>query len=462
MTNQLPNVDISLHIPPQTWYQFRQAMQKMRCHNEEVIGFFFCQRHQLSKRKIRYVPKAWVVPSAECYERQSTSGLVLKQQFHLYLLKTYLCQGGLDVVHIHTHFGQAIPSFSNADDCYESEYARFLAANFPKKPRLISGVFDKSLQQSQFRLWNRKGRCWQQLKLHNDWFERVERRNTINESELMFARQKVFGQSFQKQLGELSVTLIGCGGIGAIFAEILGRLGVKNWTLIDPDRLEASNLNRMPAATQAMVDQQWYKVHYVKQLIKRIYAPGIACVKAIPTTITDKKVKQEIATTDLIVVATDNHISRQIAQELALEYMRPLISLGTHIEVKPNSPPRMYCRVTVPPLGGGWCLMCGNIINLQTAALELAPPEINRLTTQAGYLASIDNPAVYWLNNLCASTGVGVIHGLVSGFLNLDAGLDWIYDFPRLKWHKANTEYLTTPDCYFCSAHTSAMNEIAQ
>ena len=423
--------------------------------NEEVIGFFFCKRHQVSKHKIRYIPKAWVVPFPDCYERQSASGLVLTQQFHWYLLKSYLSEG-LDVVHIHTHAGDISPDFSYVDDRYESEYAKFISSNFRKKPHLISGVFDESLQQSKFRVWDRKGQNYQSIKFQNSWFEIPEGRdllnnaNLLNNTDLMFARQKIFGETCQKQLNELKVALVGCGGIGSIFAELLGRLGVKKWVLIDPDRLETVNLNRMPGATQEMVDQRWYKVDYVKYLLKRIYQTG-SCVKPIPASIENELAKQEIASSDLIVVATDNHLSRQIAQELALEYMRPLVCLGTHIDVKPDNTPRMYCRVTVPPLGGGWCLMCGNIINLQRAALESAPAEINQLAATAGYLEGINDPAVFWLNSICASTGVGVIHGMVSGFLNVDAGIDWIYEFPGSVWHKTNTDYLETPDCYFCS-----------
>jgi hypothetical protein len=267
----------------------------------------------------------------------------------------------------------------------------------------------------------------------------------------MFARQKIFGDPCQKQLHELKISLIGCGGIGAIFAESLGRLGVKNWVLIDSDRLETVNLNRMPGATQKMVEQQWYKVDYVKYLIKRIYHTG-SHVKAIPTSCDYEIAQTEIAGSDLIVVATDNHLSRKQAQELALTYMRPLLCLGTHIDINPSdNTPRMFCRVTVPPLGGGWCLMCGNIISLQKAAVESAPAQINQMVNRAGYLEGVNDPAVFWLNSICASTGVGVIHGMVSGFLNLDAGIDWIYEFPNSVWHQTDTKYLETPDCYFCS-----------
>jgi hypothetical protein len=281
-------------------------------------------------------------------------------------------------------------------------------------------------------------------------FELTQEANR-HETDLMFARQQAFGEGVQKQLGELTVALIGCGGIGAIFAELLGRLGVKKWILIDPDRLESVNLNRLPAATQEMADQKWYKVHYVKHLIKRIYATG-SSVKALPASITDESAKQEVAAADLIVVATDNHSSRQVAQELALAYMRPLVCLGTHIDMKPDHTPRLYCRVTVPPLGGGWCLMCGNIINLHRAALESAAPEINHLAARVGYLEGISAPAVFWLNSLCASTGVGVIHGMLSGFLDVDNGLDWVYEFSESNWLKANTDYLDSSGCYFCGS----------
>ena len=428
------------------WHQFYRPLLDARTSNEEVIGFLFCKRHQVSKQRVRYLPQTWVVPSPDCYERQSASGLVMKQQFHQYLLDTFLAEK-LDVVHIHTHAERGRPEFSGVDDRYESEYARFLSSHFPKKPRLISGVFDETLQHSQFRIWDRKGKSFESMNYSQSWFEAQD--TNRNETELMFARQQAFGQGVQKQLGELSVALIGCGGIGAIFAELLGRLGVKKWILIDPDRLEAVNLNRLPAATQQMACQQWYKVHYVKHLIKRIYSTGSA-VKAIPASIASEAAQQEVAVADLIVVATDNHSSRQVAQELALAYMRPLVCLGTHIDMQRDRPPRMFCRVTVPPLGGGWCLMCGNIINLHRAALESAASEIHHLAAKVGYLEGINDPAVFWLNSMCASTGVGVIHGLLSGFLNVDNGLDWVYEFPESNWLKTNPDYLGTASCYFC------------
>ncbi len=447
------NTKISLHIPPKMWSDFQKAMLESRIFHEEVIGFLFCQRHQISKRQIRYIPQTWVVPDADCYEYQSMSGLALKQHFHSYLLEHHL-KPGLDIVHIHTHAGQGVPNFSYIDDRYESEYARFIASSFPKKPYLISGVFDENFQFSQFRIWDRKGQDFQQVEFYNSLFEIDNIQDISHEYDLMFARQKIFGETNQKTLNKIKVGLIGCGGIGSIFAELLGRLGVKHWVLVDPDKLEQVNLNRMSGATQKMIEQQWYKVHYIKHLIKKIYAQG-SHVKTLSTVIESELAKQEIANCDLIVVATDNHLSRKTAQELALHYMRPLVCLGTHIDVKADGTPRMYCRITVPPMGGDWCLMCANIINLQRAALESAPSEINHMAAGAGYLEGVNDPSVFWLNTICASTAVGVIHGIVSGFMNVDSGIDWIYEFPSGEWRKTDTSYFLTDDCYFCRTNNS-------
>ena len=459
--------EFSLHIPPKMWSNFRAAMLESRLLNEEVIGFLFCQRHQVSDDKIRCIPKSWVVPGTDCYEHQSASGLVLTQPFHSYLLENHL-QPGLDVVHIHTHSGQETPMFSHVDDRYESEYAQFIANNFSDKSYLISGVFDQDLQSGLFRIWNRNGQESQPVNFHNTLFEfsQLTSVNSVNfdssqHLNLMFARQKIFGEGNQTTLQKLKVALIGCGGIGGIFAEVLGRLGVKNWVLIDPDKLERVNLNRMPGATPEMVKQQWYKVQYVRHIIRQIYSDE-SCVKAIVTPVESEVAKSEVVSCDLIVVATDNHFSRKTAQELALAYMRPLVCLGTHIDIKPDLTPRMYCRVTVPPLGGKWCLMCGNIINLQRAALESAPLEINHMAGDAGYMEGVNDPAVFWLNSICASTGVGVIHGMVNGFVNVDGGMDWIYEFSDGNWRKTNTDFLENDDCYFCSmqSYKEGINEI--
>jgi molybdopterin-synthase adenylyltransferase len=452
----------TLHIPPQMWQNIRSLMLQVGANNQEAIAFIFCQKQQLNN-EVRYLPKHWIIPDTDCYEYQSESGLVMKQHFHHYLLEKYLQNEELDVVHLHTHIGNNAPDFSPVDDRYESEYARFLTEQFSQQPQLISGVFSQNLEQYQFRIWNAQGTDFKPVDLSTSWLK-IEQNSAsyLPSNSLMFARQKVFGDLVQQQLGNLKVALIGCGGIGSVFAETLGRLGVQKWLLIDPDHLELVNLNRLVAATLPMVEQQWSKVDYVKYLLQRI-EPQKTTIVTRCSGIENQLIAPEVGSCDLIVVATDNHRSRQIAQEIALKYQRPLVNLGTHIEVKSDGIPRIYARITIPPLGGGWCLMCGNIINLQRAALEIAPSPINQLAS--GYLEDVPAPSVLWLNSICASTAVGIIQGIMAGFVNVDAGLDWIYQFPSQEWLKTNPQHLHNDDCLFCasalpSEKGSSVNEI--
>src|SRR5262245_61866228 len=68
-----------------------------------------------------------------------------------------------------------------------------------------------------------------------------------------YSRQLLFpgiGKAGQERLGNSRVTLIGCGALGAMHAEMLARAGVSFLRLVDRDFIEESNLHR-----QVMYDE---------------------------------------------------------------------------------------------------------------------------------------------------------------------------------------------------------------
>lgn len=435
-------------VPPQTWNQFRENLLAMRSQRDEVIGFFFCTRHSLPSGNCRLLPRTWIVPSRECYDVQSAGGLELRQDFHQYLVDTYL-RKGLDVVHIHTHPGLWSPHFSSVDDHHEAEYAQFLA-RIPGQPLLVSGVFNERLEHGRFRLWKAGAHApSDEVVFSTSWLGSSREEGQSSEEQVRFDRQRVFGAGVQEALGRMTVGLVGCGGLGAVFAEQLSRLGVRSWVLVDPDHLDDTNLNRMPFATPAMAKRAWPKVRYVKQLIKRAWPTG-SSVRGLMVNVNKPHVERALAACDLLVVATDNHMSRMVAQGIALRYVRPLLSLGTLIEARDGQDGmRFYCRVTHPPLHGGWCLMCAGIIDPVVAATEAAPPEMAMMVQEAGYVGDVAAPAVYWLNSACASVGVQVIHGAMSGFLDVSPGLDWTLEMRDGNWFRLS--HNPSPDCLHCS-----------
>src|SRR5262249_10800834 len=65
----------------------------------------------------------------------------------------------------------------------------------------------------------------------------------------LFDRQvRAFGEAGQRALASMTVAIIGLGGTGSVTAQQLAHLGVRRFVLIDPDRIEASNLNRVVGA----------------------------------------------------------------------------------------------------------------------------------------------------------------------------------------------------------------------
>ena len=65
----------------------------------------------------------------------------------------------------------------------------------------------------------------------------------------MYDRQsRLFGDAGQELLRRTRVGIVGLGGAGSVLAELLGRLGVGEFVLADPERAEDTNLPRLIAA----------------------------------------------------------------------------------------------------------------------------------------------------------------------------------------------------------------------
>ena len=71
------------------------------------------------------------------------------------------------------------------------------------------------------------------------------------QSDPRYDRQvRLFGDHGQEMLGKAKVAIVGLGGVGFLLAEYLARLGVGHFVLVDPDRVESTNLPRLVGATR--------------------------------------------------------------------------------------------------------------------------------------------------------------------------------------------------------------------
>lgn len=137
--------------------------------------------------------------------------------------------------------------------------------------------------------------------------------------------------------------IIGCGGIGSLVAIQLAGAGVEDLTLIDPDTIETSNLNRQFLWERN--DAGRPKVEVLKDALERRYK--LRSCQAILQKIEDNQLDELTRNVDLVILSADEPlgVGQEKLQELSQEKGFLTISCGYYqntalVKVfgKPKSP----------------------------------------------------------------------------------------------------------------------------
>lgn len=128
---------------------------------------------------------------------------------------------------------------------------------------------------------------------------------TIQEQE-QYSRQtilKEIGPLGQKLIQQAKIIIVGVGALGTGTSELLVRAGVKNLTIIDPDKIELSNLQRQNLFDQEDLNKN--KAEVAKSKLLKIN-PN-AKIIAHNTKLTEDNINELIKTnTTLVLDCTDN------------------------------------------------------------------------------------------------------------------------------------------------------------
>jgi hypothetical protein len=212
-------------------------------------------------------------------------------------------------------------------------------------------------------------------------------------------------------LGRMSVCVIGVSGTGSIVAEQLARLGVGEIILIDFDKLEKRNLNRILNSSLAEIGS--YKVEMFANAIRR-YRPDCELI-SLPGSIATREAVLAACEADLLFSCVDTAEARHIADRLSAYFAMPLFDVGVAIptEATPAGGRRIaevYGRVDyVYP--GGSSLMDRGVYDAALLEAEylarVAPQTLSRKIAD-GYLRGMaeEAPGVITLNMRAASASI--------------------------------------------------------
>ena len=234
-----------------------------------------------------------------------------------------------------------------------------------------------------------------------------------------FHRQVLmFGPEGQARLRNCRVAVIGLGGVGSLLVEYLARLGVGELLLIDPDRLDVSNLPRVVGANRW--DMRWplcapAAPTWARRLAARLSArktdiarrlarqANPACKTAVfQANIADDAVANACRDCDFLFLAADSMQARLTVNALVQQYLIPGLQIGSKVVTRGDDGGELLDAYSVVRwlLPGAGCLWCNGLISPERLAWEAKTAEEQH---DQRYGLAIPNPSVITLNAVGAA-----------------------------------------------------------
>ncbi|WP_020134216.1 ThiF family adenylyltransferase [Streptomyces sp. 351MFTsu5.1] len=253
-------------------------------------------------------------------------------------------------------------------------------------------------------------------------------------------QSRVFGDRGQAILAAQKVAVIGAGGAGSLIVEYLARLGVGELVVIDPDRVEVTNLPRL-AGARARDAHTWLtdparprwlqslghryatpKVRVARRLARQ--ANGRIRVHALQADVTQSAIAANLVDCDYIFLAADSMQARLVVNALIHQYLIPGVQVGAKVQVGPGGDVTDVFSVVRPLAPGFGCLWCNGLISpakLQEEALTTEQLRQQRYVQDE----TVHAPSVISLNAVASAHAVDDYLHSVTGLLPTEYEPRW-------------------------------------
>ena len=248
---------------------------------------------------------------------------------------------------------------------------------------------------------------------------------------------RIFGDAGQDVLRVMRVGIIGVGGMGMLLVEYLSKLGVGNLVVIDPDRVDETNLPRLPDAglgdaVRIFGSHRWprwlrwfgarfaaRKVDLAASLARR--SNPAMTVERIFGDVREPAIAARLRDCDYLFLAANSDQARLIFNAIVHQYLIPGAQVGARVQVDPADgrvvAVHSIVRTVIPDRG---CLWCNEVISPTRLAEESAAPaqrRRQRYVDEPGVVA----PSVITLNATAAAMAANDFLFAVTGLTSPDA-----------------------------------------
>lgn len=220
---------------------------------------------------------------------------------------------------------------------------------------------------------------------------------------------QAFGEGTINRLRRLTIAVIGCSGTGSPLIEQLARYRVGRLIIVDPDRVEDRNLNRIIHAAREDADAKALKVEVIARAIARMDLG--TQVDAVPGNICDPAVVKKVAEADVVFGCMDGTEGRAILNRLACFYGLPYFDVGVRLDADGMGGIDQMCGTVNYLQPDGSSLFSRRVITreeVEAESMRRKTPELyaGRLKEQYIKGVAVERPAVVSVNMHYASLAV--------------------------------------------------------
>ena len=177
-----------------------------------------------------------------------------------------------------------------------------------------------------------------------------------------------WGRERQIALANLKIGIVGLGSVGSIVAEALGRVGITRVLLVDADRVEEHNLDRLLYASSQDVGR--FKVDLVSQGLRRGASAASIQVEAKRAWIHERDALAAVLDCDVIFAAVDRPLPKDLLNYIAYTHCIPVVFGGVRVASKPDGSLADATWSVVRAGPGFCCLRCDGQYSTSDVVME--------------------------------------------------------------------------------------------
>ncbi|MHB8796712.1 MAG: ThiF family adenylyltransferase, partial [Candidatus Nanopelagicales bacterium] len=303
---------------------------------------------------------------------------------------------GLAYIAFHNHGGTTHVGFSRIDiDSHERGYPAI---------RRITGQLVGAVvctpQAAAGDLWLQNGTrvALGELVVPGDHLSRLRPApaSSVRSDGALDRQTHLFGDVGQACFREMTVAIVGLGGVGSIVSEYLARLGVGHLVLIDDDIVDVTNLPRLVGASHRDIGKA--KVKVARRNVRR--SNPHAQVTTLQAVVQDPRSLRLLTRSDWIFLAADTHAARHWVNAVVETNLIPATQMGVHVPASDSGDVGRIHAVYRRMTPGQGCFWCNGLIKPADLAVEMAPPKER---AAARYVDDIPAASVITLNGISAA-----------------------------------------------------------